>query len=89
MKGKVFNVCGEEEYMVSHLNLFRYVEMDDNFIETPCQTFEFFPLITTEDVSTIPIVIRVPPRMTSLKDSRVVVKEGGCVTWGQLLDIPY
>ena len=35
MKGKVVTVCGEEEYMVSHLNSFKYVEMDGKFIETP------------------------------------------------------
>ena len=34
-KGKIIIVHGEEEYMVSHLNSFRYVEMDGEFIETP------------------------------------------------------
>ena len=28
-------VHGEEEYMISHLNSFRYVELDGEFIETP------------------------------------------------------
>ena len=32
-------VYGEEEYMVIHLNSFKYVEMDGEFIETPCQEF--------------------------------------------------
>ena len=27
--------------------------------------------------------------MTSLKDAKVVVEEGGCTIWGQLSDIPY
>ena len=27
--------------------------------------------------------------MASLKDGRDVIEEGGCTTWGQLLDIPY
>ena len=36
VKGKIVTVRGEEEYMVSHLNSFRYVEMDGEFIETPC-----------------------------------------------------
>ena len=35
VKGKIVTVRGEEEYMVSHLNSFRYVEMDGEFIETP------------------------------------------------------
>ena len=28
VRGKVVIVCEEEEYMVSHLNSFKYVEMD-------------------------------------------------------------
>ena len=29
------------------------------------------------------------PRMTSLKDARDVVEDGGCTIWGQIPDIPY
>ena len=43
VKGRIVIVHGEEEYMVSHLNSFRYVEMDGEFIETPCQNFEEVP----------------------------------------------
>ena len=82
VKGKVVTVYGEEEYMVSHLNSFKYVEMDDEFIEIPCQNFEVVPqtTIVTKDVSAIPKVTRVPPRMASLKDARAMVEEGGCTT---------
>ena len=75
--------------MVSHLNSIIYVEMDMEFIVTPCQNFEVIPQTATEDVSAIPKVTRVPPIMASLKDARIVVEEGGCTTWGQLLEIPY
>ena len=34
VKGRIVTVHGEEEYMVSHLNSSRYVEMDGEFIET-------------------------------------------------------
>ena len=27
--------------------------------------------------------------MASLKDTKTVIEEGGCATWGQLPDIPY
>ena len=77
---KVVTICDEEEYTVSHLNSFWYVEMDGEFILTPCQTFEVIPPASTEDVSSIPKVTRVPPRMASLKDAKVVVEEGGCTT---------
>ena len=40
VQGKVVTVCSEEEFLVSHLNPFKYVEMDGEFIDTPCQTFD-------------------------------------------------
>ena len=43
VKGKIITVHGEEEYMVSHLNSFQYIEMDGEFIETPFQHFEEVP----------------------------------------------
>ena len=43
VKGKIGIVRGKEEYMMSHLNSFRYVDMDGEFIETPCQNFEEVP----------------------------------------------
>ena len=41
--GKIIIVHEEEEYMISHLNSFRYVELDGEFIETPFQHFEEVP----------------------------------------------
>ena len=42
-EGKIITVHGEEEYMASHLNSFRYVELDGEFIKTPFQNFEEVP----------------------------------------------
>ena len=39
-EGKVITVCGEEEYIVSHLTSFRYVEVEGEIHETPFQAFE-------------------------------------------------
>ena len=47
VQGKIIMVDGEEEYMISHLNSFRYVELDGEFIETPFQHFEEVPLEVT------------------------------------------
>ena len=38
-QGQIITVHGEEEYMINHLNSFRYVELDGEFIETPFQHF--------------------------------------------------
>ena len=90
VKGKIVTVHSEEEYMVSHLNSFRYVEVDDEFIETPCHNFEEVPQTkaTNETVTNLPKITRPPLKMDSLKDAKEFIKEGGCIIWGQLPDIP-
>jgi hypothetical protein len=90
-EGKIVTVCGEEEYIVSSVHAFRYVEMDGEFIETPCQSFEVVPPTNPvlKPTSGVPKVIRTPPAMISLKDAQAVVEDGGCTGWGQLIDVPY
>ena len=76
VQGKIITVHGEEEYMISHLNSFRYVELDGEFIETPFQHFEEVP----QDVAVtkaVPKITRPPLRMSSMKDAKAMVEEGG------------
>ena len=70
--------------MASHLNSFRYAEMDGEFIKTPCQHFEEVPqtVAATKTISQVPKITRPPLKMASLKDAKVVVEEGGCTIWG-------
>ena len=77
--------------MVSHLNSFRYVEMDGEFIETPCQNFKEVPqtIVVTKTTNKVSKITRPPLKMASLRDAKAVVEEGGCTIWGQLLNIPY
>ena len=91
VKGRIVTVHGEEEYMVSHLNSFMYVEMDGELIETPCQNFEEVPqtMAATESVTSVPNITRPPLKMTSLKDTKAVIEEVGCTIWGKLPDIQY
>ena len=70
--------------MVIHLNSFRYIEMDGEFIETPFQHFEEVPqtlasaeTVTEEDS---------PLKMASLRDARAVIERGECANWGRLPD---
>ena len=89
--GRIVTVRSEEEYMVSHLNSFRYVEMEGEFIETSCQNFEEVPqtLAATETFTNVPKITRPPLKMASLKDAKAFIEEGGSTIWGQLPDIPY
>ena len=66
--------------MGSHLNSFKYVEMDGEVIETPYQKFEVIPptIVVAKTTLTTPKITKDTPRMASLKDSRVVIEEGGC-----------
>ena len=72
VQGKIITVHREEEYMISHLNSFWYVELDDEFIETPFQHFEEVPqeVAVTKAVSQIPKITRPPLWMSSLKDAK-------------------
>ena len=77
IQGKIITVHGEEEYMISHLNSFTYVELDGEFIETPFHHFEEVP----QDVAVtkaVPKITRPPLRMSSLKDAKAVIEECGC-----------
>ena len=64
--------------MVSHLNSFRYMELGGEFIETPFQHFEEVPqeVAVTKAVSQVPKITRPPLKMSSLKDTKVVIEEG-------------
>ena len=74
-----------------HLNSFKYVEMDGEFIETPCQAFEVVPPMiaankcSSDESKTVKDTIK----MASVKDACAEIEEGNCDTWGQLLDIPF
>ena len=65
--------------------------LDGEFIETPFQHFEEVSqeVAVTKAVSQILKITRPLLRMSSLKDAKAVVEEGGCTIWGKLPDIPY
>ena len=70
--------------MVSHLNSFKYVEMEGEFIQTPCQAFEFVPpMVATANFSSdVSKAGKVVPKMVSFIDASVAVEERSCDTWG-------
>ena len=77
--------------MISHLNSLCYMELDGEFIETPFQHFEeVSPEVAAAKTTTsIPIITKLVSRMSSLKDTEAVIKEGGSTLWGQLPNFPY
>ena len=67
------------------------MEMDGEFIETPCQAFEVMPpmVAATKCSSDVSKAVKVVPKMVSVKDVRATIEEGSCNTWGKLLEIPF
>lgn len=79
--GKIVTVCGEEEYMVSQLSSYKYVEVEGEVHETPCQAFEAMQVVN------IPTKKQVVT-MSSLKDAKAVVEAVHPEGWGRVLDLP-
>ena len=71
------------EYMISHLNSFCYVELDGEFIETPFQHFEEVSpeIAATKTVSFVPLIAKLVPWMSYLKDAKAVIEEGRSTIW--------
>ena len=84
VQGKVVTVCGEEEFMVSHLTSFRYVEVEGEIHETPFQAFETVQVIKAPR----PEVKKTEVSISSWKDARAVVEPGHPEGWGRVLDLP-
>ena len=49
----------------------------------------FEEIAATKTVSYVPMITRPPPRMSSLKDAKAVIEEGGSTIWGKLPDFPF
>ena len=77
IKRRIVTVYGEEEFMVSHLKSFKYVEMDGEVIETTCQAFEVVPpmVAAIKCSSDVSKAVKVVPKMVSVKDARAAIEE--------------
>lgn len=82
--GKIVIVCGEEEYMVSQLSSYQYVEIEGEVHETPCQAFEAVQVVNIPH----PDTKKLPVSMSSFRDVRAVVEAGHPIGWGCVLDLP-
>ncbi|XP_058757655.1 uncharacterized protein LOC131630928 [Vicia villosa] len=83
-QGKIVTICGEEEHVVTHLASFKYIDVEGEVHETPCQAFEAVQTIK------IPYVEKkkLEAPMSSLKEAKAVVESGHPEGWGRVLDLP-
>lgn len=45
--GKLLSIFGEEDIFVSHLTTFRYIQVDEEIVETPFQALEVVNMVQT------------------------------------------
>ncbi|XP_058788384.1 uncharacterized protein LOC131662585 [Vicia villosa] len=83
-QGKIVTICGEEEHVVSHLASFRYIVVEGEVHETPCQAFEAVQTIKIPYVENK----KLEAPMSSLKEAKAVVESGHPEGWGRILDLP-
>ncbi|XP_058741044.1 uncharacterized protein LOC131613387 [Vicia villosa] len=83
-QGKIVTICGEEEHVVSHLASFRYIDVEGEVHETPCQAFEAVQTIKIPYVENK----KLEAPMSSLKEAKAVVESGHPEGWGRVLDLP-
>ncbi|XP_058745905.1 uncharacterized protein LOC131618759 [Vicia villosa] len=83
-QGKIVTICGEEEHVVSHLASFRYIDVEGEVHETPCQAFEVVQTIKIPYVKNK----KLEAPMSSLKEAKAVVESGHPEGWGRVLDLP-
>lgn len=67
--------------MVSQLSSYKYVEVEGEVHETPCQAFEAVQVVNMPQKKKV-------VTMSSLKDVKVVVEAGHPEGWGRVLDLP-
>lgn len=81
---KIVTVCGEEDYVISHLNSFRYIEVEGEIHETPFQAFDIVHAIKIPHVEEKKLEIS----MSSFKQAQAVVEFGHPEGWCRVLELP-
>ncbi|XP_050877217.1 uncharacterized protein LOC127080975 [Lathyrus oleraceus] len=77
-------ISGEEDFVVSHLSSFRYIEADEDALETPFQALE---IANATFVEMKDPVGKACSYFASLKSAKSSIEGGNPEGWGQLIDI--
>lgn len=84
INNKLVIIFGEEDLIVSHLSSFRYIEADEDVLETSFQALEI-PNATFEEVKES--VEKVILSFASVKSTKTTIENGSPEGWGQVIDI--
>ena len=77
VRDKVVTVCGEEDYAVSNLSTFQYIEIEGEVHETPFQALETIQVVKTPCQE----VYKAKVSMTSYKQDQATMESGHPEDW--------
>ncbi|XP_050919093.1 uncharacterized protein LOC127136596 [Lathyrus oleraceus] len=84
MDNQLIIIYGEEDFVVSHLSSFRYIEADEDALETSFQTLEIANATFVEMKDPIG---KSCSSFASLKSVKSNIEGGNLEGWGQLIDV--
>lgn len=86
VNNKLVVVEGEEDFVVSHLASFRYIEVEGKMKEIHFQSFEVVNVEMVNPFRDESKNVEFP--MAFLKDAVIIIKEGHPQGWGRMLELP-
>jgi len=81
---KLVIVSGEEDFIISQLSSFRYIEADEDALETSFQALEISNATLAEVKDPIE---KTSLSFASLNSARSAVESGGPVGWGKVINV--
>lgn len=82
---KLVIIHGEEDLMVSNLSSFRYIEADEDALETSFQALEIANAVLVEVEETVEGQSN--PSFSSLKSTRSIIDRGIPEGWGEIINV--
>lgn len=83
--GKLVIIHGEEDLMISNLSSFRYIEADEDALETSFQALEIANAVLVEVEETVEGQSN--PYFASLKSTRSTIDRGIPEGWGEIINV--
>lgn len=84
INNKLIIISGEEDLIVSHISSFRYIEADEDALETSFQALDIANATFVEVKESGEKVI---PLFASVKSTKTTIENGSPEGWGQVIDI--
>ncbi|XP_050876089.1 uncharacterized protein LOC127079759 [Lathyrus oleraceus] len=84
MDNQLIIISGEEDFVVSHLSSFRYIEADEDALETSFQALE---IANANFVEMKDLVGKACSSFASLKSAKSSIEGGNPEGWGQVIDV--